>query len=463
MTLAGRKRIGLTAGWGATKVWPTRATIPQAVVTHQKAGSFFSSSSSSFVPLKSIRSHSFITVHDKQIFVFVSFLLPLSTIKAESPRPIGRKKNKPAPVPPGMVGGWAQPKLPSASPSPLLARTPENEERKQMPVEGWGQHKVVGSSPLLIKTPEKDDKKLPLIEGTPSDVKPSLPPTGPDSKRLSALPGEKKPPLITDKKPALPTERKPTLAPRPSSTAPHYAASQSVVGLPAPGIGFEPIEQELRRQGSLRVSAPAGSAHKSDDEGLETRKPPPAATHKRLSSYENILTNAASANPTHHPNAVSIFGAYNPAAQQQDRGKDKVDGEKPKPNVPERPTVIKVQGNINTSFISHVFQHIFISFCVSCFTAQTSGSGATPEKSAQADSQSPTESKGHAVLERVHSFSVNKQQVSIVHVNSNSPSPAPPLTLGSNDHSDIQYADSEDALQSTPSSSVATGSFLFLF
>lgn len=47
------------------------------------------------------------------------------------------------------------------------------------------------------------------------------------------------------------------------------------------------------------------------------------------------------------------------------------------------------------------------------------------------------------MLERVHSFSVNRQQVSIVQVNSSSPA----LTLNSSDHPDIQYADSEEVAQ----------------
>ena len=57
-----------------------------------------------------------------------------------------------------------------------------------------------------------------------------------------------------------------------------------------------------------------------------------------------------------------------------------------------------------------------------------------------------TKTQGPAVLERVHSFSVNKQQVSIVQVNSNT---TPALTLNSSDHPDIQYADSEDVAQSS--------------
>lgn len=69
---------------------------------------------------------------------------------------------------------------------------------------------------------------------------------------------------------------------------------------------------------------------------------------------------------------------------------------------------------------------------------------------------SPNEGKplgGPAVLERVHSFSVNKQQVSIVQVNS-SPSPA---TLNFTDHSDIQYVDSEEVAHPPAAPPAAAG------
>ena len=52
-------------------------------------------------------------------------------------------------------------------------------------------------------------------------------------------------------------------------------------------------------------------------------------------------------------------------------------------------------------------------------------------------------------MERIHSFSVNKQQVSIVQVSNSSA----PLSISSGDHPDIQFADSEDVKDaSTPSS-----------
>lgn len=76
--------------------------------------------------------------------------------------------------------------------------------------------------------------------------------------------------------------------------------------------------------------------------------------------------------------------------------------------------------------------------------------GSTPNTSSSTlapEAHSPGESRGQgpAVLERVHSFSVNKQQVSIVQVNNSSST----LTLNSSDHPDIQYADSEEAAQHT--------------
>lgn len=401
-----RKWIGVTAGWGAPKVWPMRViTHPAAVVTRRKAGLLFC------------------TVFMKASGLISFSMSLLSTVKVESPRPIGRKKNKPAPVPPGL----------GVTPTPAL------------PPRG------AGASPQQVRTPEKEEKK-PLstgLEGTPGEYKPSLPPTGPDSKRLSALPA--------DKKPALPIEKKPALAPRPSLNPQLYAASQSYPGQQPSGIGFEPIEQELRRQGSLRASAPAGSSHKSDDEGLEPRKPPSTGTHKRLSSYENVLTSTVTSNPTHHPNAVSILGGFTLPMPQHDRGRDKVDGEKPRPSVPERPAVIKVQGTSLMVVLFFILHMLIFSFCLN-FQAQSSGSSVAPVSQ---EAHSPTEGKaqgGPAVLERVHSFSVNKQQVSIVHVNSASPAPAPPPTTSSTDtQPDIQHVDSEDSAHST--SSTGQGSY----
>lgn len=235
-----------------------------------------------------------------------------SSVKVESPRPTGRKKNKPAPVPPGMI----TPQAPSL----------------QLPK---------GSSPTALplqqmKTPEKEERRPPvgIAEERQShvDSKPSLPPSGPDSKRLSTLPSDKKP----------------ALAPRPSVNV-HPATSQShTIAFPNPGIGFEPIEQELRRQGSVRTSASAAAVTtlphttKSDDDGVDLRKPSSSASHKRISSFDNLLASTSSTNPTHHPNAVSIFGGFTPPTPQ-DRS-SRFDGEKAKPSVPERPAVIKLQG-----------------------------------------------------------------------------------------------------------------------
>ena len=79
------------------------------------------------------------------------------------------------------------------------------------------------------------------------------------------------------------------------------------------------------------------------------------------------------------------------------------------------------------------------------------------------DSQpSPSDGKGQggpAVLERVHSFSVNKQQVSIVQVNK---SHSPPLTLNSSDHVDIQFADAAE--ESSPAATAPShGWFTFYY
>lgn len=84
--------------------------------------------------------------------------------------------------------------------------------------------------------------------------------------------------------------------------------------------------------------------------------------------------------------------------------------------------------------------------------ATTSSTNLAPE------AHSPNESKGQgpAVLERVHSFSVNKQQVSIVQVNTTSNNST--LTLNSSDHPDIQYADSEEVAQAN-TTAAAHGKF----
>ena len=141
---------------------------------------------------------------------------------------------------------------------------------------------------------------------------------GPDSKRLSGF------------------EKRPTLAPRPSLN-PYVDRSSSQV-IPSSSIGFESIENELKSHNFAKPPHP-GSSHKSDDEAVELRKPSQAGNHKRLSSFEN----AAGANPTHHPNAVPMFGFTPPAPLER----TKFDNDKPRPSVPERPTVIKLQGIFN--------------------------------------------------------------------------------------------------------------------
>lgn len=172
-----------------------------------------------------------------------------NSVALGSPRPIVRKKNKPAPAVP-------EPPNPAKGPATSPAKTPDKEER------------------------------------------PSLPPTGPDVKRISALPPDK-----------------PKLAPRPSlSNTSHY-----------PHIGFEGIEHELRRVGSVKqpVRKAPPVVNKSDDEGVEMRR----SVVKRAT-----LVDGATMVP--HPNAVSVFGGLPPPER-------KSDVEKPKPQVPERPSLSK--------------------------------------------------------------------------------------------------------------------------
>jgi hypothetical protein len=218
-----------------------------------------------------------------------------SLAKAESPRPISRRKKIPAPEPPNQSNSPYSKTLPHV-------KTPEKEEKKN----------IVESTPVL---PERF---------VASDKPPVLPPTGPDTKRLSALPT---------------SEKKPILAPRPSlnplierSSA---SSSQSQSHALAP-IGFEAIENDLKRQGSVRQIPPYAGPAKGDEETIELRKPH-AASHKRISSYENVVSN----NPTPHPNAVSMFGGFQPPMPLD---RTKFDVEKPRPSVPERPSIIKLQG-----------------------------------------------------------------------------------------------------------------------
>jgi hypothetical protein len=113
------------------------------------------------------------------------------------------------------------------------------------------------------------------------------------------------------------------------------SSSQSQSHALAP-IGFEAIENDLKRQGSVRQIPPYAGPAKGDEETIELRKPH-AVSHKRISSYENVVSN----NPTPHPNAVSMFGGFQPP-MPLDRTKFDID--KPKPSVPERPSIIKQQG-----------------------------------------------------------------------------------------------------------------------
>ena len=217
-----------------------------------------------------------------------------SPAKAESPRPVSRRKNKPAPEPPGQSHSSSSP---SVKTSPHV-RTPDKEEKKSI-------SETTGSV-----LPERF---------VVSDNKPVLPPTGPDSKRLSTF--------------AHP-EKKPTLAPRPSLNPLIERAalsSQSQSSAPAP-IGFEAIEGELKRHGSVRQVANAyATPPKSNDEDvIEIRKP----STKRQSTFEG--------NPTPHPNAVSMFGGFQPPTPVD---RTKFDTEKSRPSVPERPAIIKLHGS----------------------------------------------------------------------------------------------------------------------
>ncbi|XP_057378728.1 LOW QUALITY PROTEIN: rho GTPase-activating protein 44-like [Daphnia carinata] len=290
--------------------------------------------------------------------------------KAESPRPISRRKKIPAPEPPNQANSPHTKTLPHA-------KTPEKEEKKS----------ICDSTPVLPERSVASDK-------------PMLPPTGPDTKRLSALPV---------------SEKKPVLAPRPSLNPMVERvsfSSQSQSNVLAP-IGFEAIENDLKRQGSVRqIPAYAGPA-KSDEETVELRKPY-VPSHKRISSFDNVIN----INPTPHPNAVSMFGGFQPPTPLD---RTKFDAEKPKPSVPERPSIIKLQGSAGST-------------------------SASANLSPEACNPNEIRSHGPAVLERVHSFSVNKQQVSIVEVTNSNPG----LTLNSSDHPDIQYADSDDVAPSVP-------------
>lgn len=138
---------------------------------------------------------------------------------------------------------------------------------------------------------------------------------------------------------ALPSEKKPTLAPRPSLNPlieRSAMSSQSLSNSAAP-IGFEAIESELRRQGSVRqVSNLTGQ--KPDDETFELRKQH-TSSHKRFSSFDNVV----GINPTPHPNAVAMFGGFPPPTPLD---RTKFEADKPRPSVPERPSITKLQGGV---------------------------------------------------------------------------------------------------------------------
>lgn len=213
--------------------------------------------------------------------------------KAESPRPVSRRKKIPAPEPPNQANS------PHAKTLPFV-KTPEKEEKKS----------ISDSTPVLPERFVASDK-------------PMLPPTGPDMKRLTALPI---------------SEKKPVLAPRPSLNPLVERATQSSQSQPhvlAP-IGFETIENDLKRQGSVRQIPAYGGPVKCDEETVELRKPH-VASHRRLSSFDNVI----SINPTPHPNAVSMFGGFQPPMPLD---RTKFDVEKPRPSIPERPSIIKLQG-----------------------------------------------------------------------------------------------------------------------
>ena len=101
-------------------------------------------------------------------------------------------------------------------------------------------------------------------------------------------------------------------------------------------------------------------------------------------------------------------------------------------------------------FFHLVFERIFIVL----FFCQR-GAGATSGAGAASHDQSPNEGRNSqpTMQERIQSFSVSKQQVTIVPVNADASAAAAaaaaststsPLSLNSPDHLDIQYADSED-------------------
>jgi len=251
------------------------------------------------------------------------FLVPSyrrSLSKAESPRPTSRKKNKPAPVPPGL--GTPQPVRPGAVPS---IRTPDKERPAFHSNDG-----AAGVPP-----PPLDGRLAP-------GEKPSLPPTGPDSRRLTTL------------------EKRPVLAPRPSLNNATHTAERSASQPAAPPqpppqppqppqpsqqpqpqapIGFELIENELRSR--------LGSFKSADDDAVEAKRPSVQSLSKRLSSgVENAQqANHVSAKPTQHPNAVPVFGGFMVPVPAERSKFDLADG-KPKPSVPERPTTIRIQGTL---------------------------------------------------------------------------------------------------------------------
>ena len=187
---------------------------------------------------------------------------------------------------------------------------------------------------MVVRTPDKEEKKIVTGDGAsgtapeyrPHGVeKPSLPPTGPDTRRLSTL------------------EKRPVVAPRPSLN-PNIERTTSH---PQPPIGFETIESELKsrvaKQGKAEhatQTAQSVSAQKSDDEACgESTKRVSQSLNKKLSSGESAQP---SPNPTHHPNAVPLFGFHVPVPTERTK-LDTTDG-KAKPSVPDRPSNVRIQG-----------------------------------------------------------------------------------------------------------------------
>lgn len=229
------------------------------------------------------------------------------SLKAESPRPTTRKKNKPAPVPPSLSGSTVSltsaPVVPGAAgvaPSAAPTLAPSAAPTLAPPAASVGQ-----KSPMMAKTPDKEEHAVGVVERANGTDKPTLPPTGPDSKRFGHL------------------EKKPALAPRPSVNM-HAERPSSVQMMNA--IGFEALEMEWKNKASKLSSA----CNSRMDEDIVDAKS--QAAQKRSSAQEN---------PTPHPNAIAVLSMNPPAPLER----TKFDFDKPKPNIPERPpSFTKLQG-----------------------------------------------------------------------------------------------------------------------